>query len=167
MHKITDNFQIIEPNVQEIEVGDPKENALQNAIIKGKSIKIDTNGILACDTLVALDGVIYGKPKTKEKACEMLKKLSGKTHSVFSGVYIKIEDKEFTFTEESKVKFKDLSEEEITLYVEKFSPLDKAGAYGIQDNVIVESYLGSYDNIMGLPTEKIREILREYIDVKD
>lgn len=167
LHKITDDFEIIEPNVEEKEAGDPSQSAQNNAIIKGKSIKNDALGLIACDTIVALDGVIYGKPKTKQKACEMLKKLSGSTHSVFSGVYIKIADKEFAFTEESFVKIKELSQEEIEFYVEKYSPLDKAGAYGIQDNFLVETYTGDYDNIMGLPTNRIREILREYINVKD
>jgi septum formation protein len=167
LHKITDNFEIIEPDAEEVEIGDPKQSALTNAIIKGKSIKTDAFGVIACDTLVALNGVIYGKPKTIKKACEMLEKLSGKTHSVFSGVYIKIADKAFSFIEESKVKFKNITKDEIISYVEKYLPLDKAGAYGIQDDVIVESYLGDYDNIVGLPTNRIREIIREYIDVKE
>lgn len=166
LHKIIDNFEIISPSGKEIERGIPDKIALKNAIIKGKSVKNVCDVLIACDTLVALDGQIFGKPKTKQKACEMLNFLSGKTHSVFSGVYIKIMEKEFTFVEESKVTFKSLKEAEIAAYVEKFLPLDKAGAYGIQDDVIVENYIGDYDNIMGLPTDKIREILREYIDVK-
>ena len=167
MHKIADNFEIIEPLAEEIETGSPVEIAQNNAIIKGKSIKNECDVLLACDTLVALEGVIYGKPKTMQKAREMLKILNGKTHSVFSGVYLKVMGKEYTFTEESKVTFKQLTNEAIDAYVEEFKPLDKAGAYGIQDEVIVDSYKGDYDNIMGLPTLKIREILREYIDVKD
>lgn len=167
LHKIVDNFEIIEPETEEIEIGDPVKSALNNAIIKGKSIQTDAYLLIACDTLVALDNVIYGKPKTIQKACEMLEKLSGKTHSVFSGVYIKIDGKEYSFVEESRVKFRDLTKKEINSYVEKYLPLDKAGAYGIQDDVIVESYLGDYDNIVGLPTIRIREIIREYIDVKD
>lgn len=167
LHKIVDNFDIIEPNATEIEIGSPEEIALNNAVIKGKSVKVRCDVLLACDTLVALDNVIYGKPNTIQKAREMLKILSGKTHSVFSGVYIKVMGNEYTFTEESKVTFKTLTKEVIDAYVEKFLPLDKAGAYGIQDEVIVDSYIGEYDNIMGLPTMRIREILREYIDVKN
>lgn len=166
-HKITDNFEIIEPVVDELGIGDPEENAQNNAILKGRAIKGDHFCIVACDTLVALDGAIYGKPKTAQKACEMLKKLSGKIHSVFSGVYIKINGKEITFIEESKVKLRELTNAKINDYVEKYSPLDKAGSYGIQDDVIVDSWSGDYDNIVGLPVGRIREILREYIDVKD
>jgi len=167
LRKIVDNFEIIQPSCQEINIYNPQENALQNAIIKGKSVKDNAFCIIACDTLVALDGVIYGKPNTKQNAIKTLKILSGKTHSVFSGVYIKIDQKEYSFTQESKVKLRKLTNEDIILYVNKYLPLDKAGAYGIQDDVIVESYSGDYDNIVGLPTDKIREILREYIDVKD
>jgi septum formation protein len=163
--KITDDFVTREPLCDEIDGGAPQYVAETNATRKGRSVA--GGFVAACDTLVALDGKIFGKPHTKEAAVAMLKELNGKTHEVFSGVYVRFHGEETVFTEKSAVTFKILTDAQITDYVEKFLPLDKAGSYGIQDNVIVDNYTGSLDNIIGLPTEKLREILRKYIYVKE
>jgi septum formation protein len=167
LHKLVSDFDIVIPSDKEIDIGKPDEIAIANAIMKGKSINCNYDVLIACDTLVALDGKIYGKPNNVENACNMLRELSGRTHSVFSGVYVSVKGQEFTFTEISKVTFKSLTNDKIIEYVNKYKPLDKAGSYGIQDKEIVSSYEGEYDNIVGLPTNRLREILREYIDVKD
>lgn len=165
LHKITDDFIVSVPTCEETEIGSPEFVAEKNATIKGKNTIGDF--VVACDTVVALDGTIYGKPLNESKAVDMLSSLSEKTHSVFSGVYVRYFDKEITFTEKSDVTIKPLSEADIKDYVEKFNPLDKAGSYGLQDGVIVKSFVGSKDNIIGLPTEKLREILRNFINVKE
>lgn len=151
-------FEIIGTDAEEMEEGEPEEVALQNAISKGRSVTKKCDMLIACDTVVACDSVIYGKPHTDENAREMLKKLRGKVHEVVSGVYLKVKGEEITFIEKSYVKIKNLTDEEIDFYVESCHPIDKAGAYGIQDGKIVEYYEGDYDNIVGLPTARIREI---------
>ncbi len=158
---ILTDFRTVMPDAEEISEGDPTFVAVQNAILKGRSITEKCDVLIACDTVVALDGVIYGKPLTAERAKEMLTSLSGKTHEVISGVYIKISGEEISFAEKSEVKIKKLTDADIENYVMKYSPLDKAGAYGIQDGAVVESYRGDYDNIVGLPVYRIREIFLE------
>lgn len=118
--------------------------------------------VLGADTVVALDGVVLGKPKSSEHAAEMLSMLSGRTHSVYTGVCLIGQGFCFEEVAETKVKFYDLSKETIESYVKSGLPLDKAGAYGIQDGYpLVESYAGSYTNVVGLPMELVRTLLRK------
>ena len=159
LKKVISDFSVFVPDVSETETGTPDKIAYENALRKGRAAEGER--VIACDTLVALDGVIYGKPHTEQKAKEMLSALSGKTHEVLSGLYVRIGKKEFISVEKSEVTFRDLTQEEIERYVAEYKPLDKAGAYGIQDGAVVLSYSGSYDNIVGLPTEKLRKILEE------
>ena len=165
MHKITDSFVSESPVCDELEEGDPLFVATENALRKGRAI--DARFVLACDTLVALDGVVYGKPADEEDAMRMLRALSGKTHEVISACYVRHDGVETTFADVSFVTFKHLSDDELRYYVRTFDPLDKAGSYGIQDGFVVDKYEGSLDNIIGLPTEKLREILRNYVQVKE
>lgn len=158
---LTKNFTVIAPAAEEINEGEPKKIALKNAIAKGKSVEERCDVLIACDTVVALDGRVYGKPLTAERAVAMLRELRGRTHTVVSGVYLRAGEKEYAYTEESGVELRDLSDEEIARYVEACKPFDKAGAYGIQDGLIVRSYTGDYDNIVGLPMRKIREVFIE------
>ncbi len=132
---------------------------MENAKAKGRAVPGEC--VIACDTVVSLGNEVLGKPYTAKKATEMLKKLSGKTHRVISGLYVRVRGKETICAERSDVTFYTLSDRQIDEYVEKFRPFDKAGAYGIQDGMVVEKYVGSYDNIVGLPTERVKEILSE------
>lgn len=120
--------------------------------------------IIGADTIVVLDNQILGKPKTKEDAKGMLKKLSGNTHSVFTGFTIIdiVNKRTITNHVETKIRFKNLSEEEISAYIETEEPMDKAGAYGVQDRgaLFVEYIEGDYSSVMGLPILKIFEILK-------
>lgn len=119
--------------------------------------------VIGADTVVVLDGKVLGKPKDKEHACQMLSALSGKEHEVITGVCLAYDDKIETFHCVSKVKFWDLTDEEIKHYVTSGEPMDKAGAYGIQGkgSVLVERIEGDYFNIVGLPVSKVvREIRR-------
>ncbi len=133
--------------------GDPRRTVAENALAKGAAV--DAKGVLSADTIVWHDGRIYGKPVDLSQAKEFLLELSGKTHSVFTGVAFDGEVK----IVESLVKFRDLSEKEIDEYIRRVCPLDRAGAYDIDESgeFIVESYTGSYENIMGLPVEPLQE----------
>lgn len=113
------------------------------------------NIVISADTLVAMDNKIYGKPIDESDAEQILNELNGKEHEVITGYCICYKGICKTGSEISRVRFKTLTEQEIKDYIATGSPLDKAGAYGIQDNVTVESFDGNLDNIVGLPLDKI------------
>ncbi|MCR5151072.1 MAG: Maf family protein [Clostridiales bacterium] len=117
--------------------------------------------VLGADTIVVLDGKIMGKPHSKQEATEMLMSLSGRRHEVITGVCLAFGGEFRTFHVVSKVKFYDLTKEEISHYVSTGEPMDKAGAYGIQGKgcTLIESIEGDYYNIVGLPVARVaREI---------
>ena len=120
--------------------------------------------IITADTIVWLDGKVLGKPRDREDALQMLRTMSGRTHEVFTGVCITTTDWQRSFTAQTEVRFATLSEDEIIYYVDNFTPMDKAGAYGVQEwigFIGVENISGSYYNIMGLPVQKLyRELLK-------
>lgn len=120
--------------------------------------------IITADTIVWLDGKVLGKPRDREDALQMLRIMSGRTHEVFTGVCITTTDWQRSFTAQTEVRFATLSEDEIIYYVDNFKPMDKAGAYGVQEwigFIGVENISGSYYNIMGLPVQRLyRELLR-------
>ena len=120
--------------------------------------------LITADTVVLLDGEVFGKPVDKEEAKKMLRILSGKTHRVISGVCLTSTKKQTSFSVASDVKFGKLTDQEIEYYVERYSPLDKAGAYGVQEwigYVGVKHIEGSYYNIMGLPIQRVyRELIK-------
>lgn len=123
----------------------------------------DDELLIAADTVVVLDGKIYGKPHNSTEAAQMLRELSGKTHQVASGVTILTRQKRTSFTTVTDVKFAELTDEDIHYYIENYAPFDKAGAYGIQEwigCVAVESIRGSYYNVMGLPVHRLYQELR-------
>lgn len=121
--------------------------------------------VLAADTVVALDERILGKPKDANDAKAMLRALSGRTHSVFTGVYITDGEREFVFHVQTRVTFYPLTDEEIDAYVQSGEPMDKAGAYGIQGRgaLFVEKIDGDYLNVVGLPLAKTARILKEVL----
>ena len=120
--------------------------------------------MITADTIVWLDGKVLGKPRDREDALQMLRTMSGRTHEVFTGVCITTTDWQRSFTAQTEVRFATLSEEDIAYYVDNFQPMDKAGAYGVQEwigFIGVENISGSYYNIMGLPVQKLyRELLK-------
>lgn len=120
--------------------------------------------LITADTIVWTDNCVLGKPRDEAEAREMLRKLSGKTHQVFTGVCLCTQTFERSFTAATDVTFCQLSDEEIDYYVARFRPLDKAGAYGIQEWIGfagVERIEGSYFNVMGLPVQRLyRELIR-------
>lgn len=114
--------------------------------------------IITADTVVWLDDEIIGKPHSMQEAMGILRKLSGNTHQVITGVCLTTLEWQKSFTAITDVAFGDLTDEEIQYYVEKYLPMDKAGAYGVQEwigYIAVESICGSYYNVMGLPVQKL------------
>lgn len=137
---------------------------LANALGKCKAvvkIKGDNMPVIAADTVVVAEGVILGKPQDAEEAVKMLKQLSGKTHKVLTGIAIAYAGEILAEVCETKVVFRELSEDEIKQYVATGEPLDKAGAYGIQGKgaVLVEKIDGCYNNVVGLPLTRMQLIL--------
>lgn len=114
--------------------------------------------LITADTIVWLDDEALGKPSDREGAIRMLHALSGKTHQVITGVCLTTCEWQKSFTSVTEVKFADLTDEEIEYYVDTYSPMDKAGSYGVQEwigFIGVESISGSYFNVMGLPIQKL------------
>lgn len=121
--------------------------------------------IITADTIVCVDGEILGKPKDAADAHRMLAKLSGREHDVITGVVVATKERQESFSVKTRVKFADLTEEIIAHYVENFKPFDKAGAYGIQEwigFVGVESISGSFFNVIGLPVQRLFQVLTTF-----
>lgn len=121
------------------------------------------NIIVAADTIVVLENSIIGKPVDEEEAISILTRLSGKTHLVITGVVIMTDSKEVTFSDVTEVSFHELTLEQINYYVEHYRPLDKAGAYAIQEWIGVtgiKSIRGDFYNVMGLPVSRVVQELK-------
>lgn len=134
--------------------------------LKAKSFRNLENGevLITADTIVATENEVLGKPKNEEDAKQMLRKLSGKTHRVYTGISVKTSEKITTKTDVAEVKFSEISEDEIHFYIENFKPFDKAGAYGIQEwlgMAKISKIKGSFYTIMGFPTHLLYEILKK------
>lgn len=142
-----------------MEISKRKALAVQKALGDKAKGKI----ILGADTVVALDNEIIGKPKSGENAVEILKRLSGNRHVVYTGFTLVKDDFVYSDFESTNVYFRALSEKEIVSYVKSGEPMDKAGAYGIQQlgALLVNKIHGDYFNVMGLPINKISVTLSE------
>ena len=126
--------------------------------------------IISADTIVVLNDEIIGKPLDKDDARRILKELYNKSHYVYTAYRVKYKDKEIVNYIESKVIFNELSDELIDQYIESGSPLDKAGAYGVQDNdhyPIIKKVIGSVDNVIGFPVKEIKEDIERLISSCD
>ena len=121
--------------------------------------------LITADTIVWLDGIVYGKPKDEADAKDMLRALSGKTHDVITGVCVTTTERQETFAAISKVTFASFSDDEINYYIEKYQPMDKAGSYGVQEwigYIGVERIDGSFYNVMGLPVQRLYTLLKNW-----
>ena len=130
-----------------------------------RSSMADDELLIAADTVVCLDGRTLGKPHDAQEAKAMLHKLSGRFHQVITGVTVMTKDPMENFAVTSQVTFADLIDEEIDYYVDNYLPFDKAGAYGIQEwigMVAVEELRGSYFNVMGLPVQRLYNVLKKF-----
>lgn len=159
------SFDVVPSEVDEsLVVGStPADTAQSLAVEKARSVatKLNRNAVLAADTIVALDGDELGKPGSAQDAISMLSRLNGRVHTVYTGVCLVVNDNEMRDICETQVTFRDLTDDEIAKYVASGSPLDKAGAYGIQDSEFspVKSIIGSYTNVVGLPLAVTVEML--------
>lgn len=138
-----------------------KAKAFENEVLSDENLIVITS-----DTTVVIDGEILGKPLGREGAIQMLKKLSGKKHTVYSGVCIKNKCKTVTFTAFTDVWFRPLSDEEIVFYVDNYKPFDKAGAYAVQEWIgaaAISRIEGSYYNVMGLPSKMVFTELEKFL----
>lgn len=119
--------------------------------------------VITADTVVVCDGEIMGKPHSEAEAARMLRRLSGNTHQVVTGVSVSTADRTETFSAVTQVEFADLTDEEIDYYVSRYRPMDKAGAYGIQEwigCIGVKRIDGSFYNVMGLPLHRLYSVLK-------
>ena len=169
--RLTEEFNIIISEFDESKVifnGDCSKYVMDLAEGKASFVAKDLNYdalIIGCDTVVTYNGEVLGKPKSEEEALVMLRLLSGKVHTVYSGLVIidTIKDiitRDYVCTE---VKFSYITDEEILKYISSGEPMDKAGAYGIQGfgGVFVEYIKGDFYNVVGLPINKLKYMLRE------
>lgn len=157
-------FEIIIKNVEEVFPDNlaasdvPEYLATLKANAVATDIDLDNSIVIAADTIVVLENVIYGKPKDRQHAIEILQKLSGKMHEVITGVCLLWNDKQFTFSETTHVSFSKLTQQEIEFYIDTYKPYDKAGAYAIQEWIgvtTIQKIEGCFFNVMGLPMNRL------------
>jgi len=161
-------FEIIPDDSPEIfrENLSPEELCMAIAKDKGDNVYRDNNLneelVISADTIVVIDGTVLGKPKDRKDAVRMIKLLSGREHSVFTALYIRKGEITSLTSTETKVRFKELTEEEILWYVSTGECDDKAGAYGIQNlgSLLIEGINGDYFNVVGLPICTLGNILK-------
>ena len=129
----------------------------------------DDELVITADTIVWLDGKALGKPVDEADARRMLHNMSGKTHAVFTGVTITTKNEQRSFVAQSNVRFAVLNDDEVDYYIQKYKPMDKAGAYGAQEwigYIGMENIEGSYFNVMGLPVQRLYSELKKIKSIK-
>ena len=162
-------FKVISPDdVDEEKISShPVDHVLELSRRKVESVsgKVKEGLILGADTVVVLNGEILGKPKDEQEAQRILKKLSGRTHRVYTGLSLmdKTSGRILSAYDCTEVEFNELGQEEIESYIATGEPMDKAGAYGIQGmgSFLVDQIKGNLDNVIGLPMQKFRELLKK------
>lgn len=167
------NYEVrVIPGIDESFPGSLPANEVPQYVARKKSLPYldhlaGDEVLLTADTVVIVGDTILGKPANEADACRMLRLLSGKTHHVVTGVCIRDRWQEKAFSVTTEVDFKPLSEEEIAHYVSRYRPLDKAGAYGIQEwigYIGCRGLRGSYYNVMGLPVQRVYQELMDNPD---
>ena len=140
--------------------------ALVRDLSRRKALALNAPGkvVIAADTVVALEGDILGKPRDEAEARSMLRRLSGREHQVYTGVTVALDGRAETGVEETLVRFRPLSDREIEAYLATGEPMDKAGAYGIQERgcLLVQGIRGDFFNVMGLPLGKLADLLESF-----
>jgi len=160
-------FEIKPPEIEENVSGEPAEVVKELSLKKAAHV-FQREGsenvlVIGSDTVVVLDGKILGKPKTEEEAKDFLRRLSGRWHTVYTGVAFVSSSEKDVFVSSTRVKFRDIPDEVIDYYVENYHPFDKAGGYGIQDfaAVFVEKMEGDFFTVMGFPVGLVWQYLYE------
>lgn len=162
------DFEIRKADIDEVYPGnlEPSEVAEFLANLKSDAFQLKENDLLiTSDTVVVLNNQVIEKPQNRSEAIEMLQRLSGNTHRVYSAVCMRTLEKRMSFTDSTEVVFNDLSREEIEFYVDKYEPYDKAGAYGIQEwigYVAVKYIRGSFYTVMGLPIGRVYAAIENF-----
>lgn len=165
-------FRVIKPDVEELWPEGLKGAEIPLFLSKLKAASFETSVfrentiLIAADTVVVLNDAVIGKPADEAEAADMLSRLSGNMHEVYTAVTLRNRTSEFSFFDQTRVFFKELSRKEIDAYVEKYRPLDKAGAYGVQEwigHVAIARIEGSYNNVMGLPTAMLYDALKNFL----
>ena len=163
MEYMGEHFEIASAEVDESydEKLSPSEIVEYLSYIKAMPLKNGENIVIGADTVVAIDGKILGKPKDEKDAFLMLKMLSGRQHSVFTGVTLIKGEKTNTFSVETKVYFYPISDKQIEEYIKTKEPMDKAGSYAIQGKgcLFIEKIEGDYFNVVGLPVARLKQEL--------
>ena len=154
------SFEVVKAEGEEkITTDDPEEAVKELAMQKAQEVagRVDADVVIGADTVVALGNEIMGKPENEQDAFNMLKKLSGKTHTVLTGVCVISPDKQINFYEKTEVEFYPLGDDEIRQYIASGEPMDKAGAYGIQEKgaMFVKRINGDFYNVVGLPVARL------------
>ncbi len=165
MQKLGYPFEVIPAVGDEVCKSDQPRKAVQE-LASRKAAEVYASHldciVIGCDTVVDLDGKILGKPHGRDDALRMLTALSDRTHFVHTGVCVLSPTKNFLFCDTTQVRFRKLSQQEITDYVDSGQAFGKAGAYGIQDDsCFAESYDGDYDNVVGMPCYRLKQILEK------
>jgi septum formation protein len=167
-HGFAVDVRVPPEHLRELSLGDPGAETpgavvIENARLKARSVGSASEWVLASDTIVVLEGREYGKPRDLEQAHRFLRDLAGRTHTVWSSFCLRRPGEEITGSDASAVTFKPLSLPAIDAYLRTVPVLDKAGAYAIQDggDAVIEKLEGSFYTVMGLPIEKILDVLRD------
>ena len=145
----------------------PEDVVLNLSAQKAREVQVRAGGgcvVIGADTVVSLDGQIFGKPRDAGDAGRMLRALSGREHRVYTGLTVISEGEELQGTEVTAVRFRALTEAEIAAYVETGEPMDKAGAYGVQGlaSLFVSGITGDFFNVMGLPLCRLGQMLAQF-----
>ncbi len=153
--------------VAELERGDPEQLTLENARRKARAVGAEAHGqaVLGCDTIVALDGAIYGKPRDEQQARETLLALSGRTHTVISGLVLVLPGEERTAIARTEVAFRSLDDGLLDWYLATGEWRERAGGYAIQGAgaALVRTLTGDYENVVGLPLARLLDIYPELL----
>lgn len=169
--QVIDRFEILPSAAEEKVEGKPEPESLVKLLAAQKAAEVaaraglENKAVLGADTIVTVDCEILGKPQNEGDAFRMLRMLSGRAHEVWTGVCVLFPEKEgqrerLVAADCTKVYFNALTDEEIRAYIATGSPMDKAGAYGIQDGGLVEKIEGSFSNVVGLPVELLQDMLK-------
>lgn len=162
LKKLGVEFEVVVPGVEELSGGDPEAEVVENARLKARAVARD-GLVIACDTDVVLDGPALGKPADETEAREYLERMSGRAHTVMSGLVVLADGEERSGLERTSVFFKELSEAEIERYVRFGEWRDRSGGYAIQTlgSTLVERIEGSVSNVVGLPVGLLLELAPE------
>jgi septum formation protein len=164
--RITRNFVVVPSDADEIQTGPPCERAVGSARAKARAVRAHAEGLLlGADTIVVVGEHVLGKPQSQREAEGMLRALSGRSHRVMTGLHLWNTELDIVREAcvETDVRFRDVSDDEIARYLATQEYVDKAGAYAIQGRAaaFVESIVGEYTNVMGLPLCELSRLLRE------